>query len=57
MIRDVFKDADRIEGDMGATTGSSWKTPPALIWLLPWHLGVIPVGCYLAVLSRPNKTP
>jgi hypothetical protein len=30
MIRDAFKDADRIEGDMGATTGSSWKTPPAL---------------------------
>jgi hypothetical protein len=29
MIRD-FKDADHIEGDMGATTGSSWKTPPAL---------------------------
>jgi hypothetical protein len=24
--RDAFKDADRIEGDMGATTGSSWKT-------------------------------
>jgi hypothetical protein len=30
VIRDAFKDADRIEGDMGATTGSSWKTPPAL---------------------------
>jgi hypothetical protein len=33
MIRDAFKDADRIEGDMGATTGSSWTTPPALS---PW---------------------
>jgi hypothetical protein len=34
MIRDAFKDTDRIEGDMGATTGSSWKTPPALS---PWR--------------------
>jgi hypothetical protein len=33
MVRDAFKDADRIERDMGATTGSSWKTPPALS---PW---------------------
>jgi hypothetical protein len=30
--RHAFKDADRIEGDMGATTGSSWKTPKAMYW-------------------------
>jgi hypothetical protein len=27
MIRDAFKDADRIEGDMGATTGSATRKP------------------------------